>query len=50
MAEAVNDDMCTIAPSRPMEPPEATVLNDDSDRNRPCRIDKRPSPIATASI
>src|SRR5690606_13183837 len=48
--DAASDDRCTIAPSRPMEPPDATVNKDDNDRNAPCRNDMRPSPMATASM
>ena len=39
-----------MAPSRPMEPPEATVTNDEADLTRLWRTLIHPSPTATASI
>ena len=41
---------CTIAPSRPIEPPEATVRSDEKLRSRLARTWIAPSPSATASM
>ena len=41
---------CTIEPSRPMEPPEAIVNNDEALLNNVPRKLMRPSPTNTASM
>lgn len=50
MVEATMADSCTIAHSRPMEPPEATVTSEEADLTRLWRTLIQPSPTVTASI
>ena len=44
------DESWTIAPSRPIEPPEATVSSDEALFTRPGRMRIVPSPSAMASM
>jgi hypothetical protein len=48
--EASIEESCTIAPSRPIDPPEATVSSDEAHFTRLGRMRIVPSPSAMASM